>query len=585
MQSKTQKIFIQFIIIIPLLVFLLFYTNEWTYKSLALGVFGLLGINVYRIMRHKSIFSLPLLSILITSFFLYAFYGLGTTNTPQTFYSLKEDSKVAHFDFSKEVQIDEICYYVGIDKNVNFVLESLKNGRWQKFYTYEKSYPYSFRWKCIKSRLKTSQILLRVTKNEMMLNEIRFNYQHHHVSYKTNIKYINDEPQTKIDTSYYSGMFFDEIYFGRTAYEIMHKQNVYENTHPYLGKMLIIPGIKIFGMTPFGWRFMNALFAGLLIYMMYYFALHLFKKHYYALGTAFLTTYSFMHLAQARIGLIDTFGVVFVIISYFYLYRFIVKQQLSRLITSGVFFGLAAAVKWAAVFSALGFILIAFYLLISKYPLQKRFSGYKLLLYGLLSYGLVACLVYAFSFFDIYMQTGSVQSIINYNTNMYHYHSTLQATHPYSSSWWTWPLDWKPMGYYKELKDGVLQSINALGNPAIFWMGIVAVFYLLYKNIREMTLESAFILLAFLGLYLPYIFIGRLMFIYHFYYAVPFFILSIIYMFKDGIEKFDFMRILYTIYLMAIVGLFLMFYPILSGYAIENSYVTHWLKWFSTWWF
>ena len=585
MLVKKQKFSIQFVIIVPLVIFLLLYTKAWPYMVAAVGLLLILGVNAYRRVKQKPIFPLPLLGLLIASFFLYAFYGLGSTKTPQTFSNVKEDDAVVRFDFSKEVQIDQICYYVGIDKNVNFILESLQEGRWKKFYTYEKSYPYSFRWKCLNNRLKTSQILLRVTKNEMMLNEIRFKYHDRYIPFESNIKYINDEPQTEIDTSYYSGMFFDEIYFGRTAYEIMHKKSIYENTHPYLGKMLIIPGIKIFGMTPFGWRFMNVLFAAVLIYMMYYFALHLFRSTYYALGTAFLTTYSFMHLAQARIGLIDTFGVVFVIISYFYLYRFIVKQQLSRLLISGVFFGLAAAVKWSAVFSALGFVLIALYLLLTKYPLAKRFSGYRLLLYGLLSYGVVAFIVYGFSFFDIYAQTGSLKSIIDYNVNMYHYHSTLQATHPYSSPWWSWPLDWKPMGYYKTLNSGTLSSINAFGNPAIFWIGILALVYVCYMSVKRKTLESAFILLAFLGLYLPYIFVGRLMFIYHFYYAVPFLILSIVFVLKELSENSITMTKVYLGYLVLVSGLFLMFYPVLSGYSIDNNYVTHWLKWLSTWWF
>jgi len=583
--STISLIILHAFTIIPLSFFLLVYAKGILYQLIAFGLLTFLGFNIYRAIRNLKLFHLPILILFLGSFYLYSFYGLGTIQVPQTFKTLKNGESVTRFTFPKDTKIDKICYYVGIDKDVNFVLEAMLQGKWKKFYTYEKSYPFSFRWKCIPYNITTSQVLLRITKNEMMLNELRFFKDNKSIEYSTNVKFINDEQDTKIDTSYYGSMFFDEIYFGRTAYEIMHDINVYENTHPYLGKLLIIPGIKIFGMTPFGWRFMNVLFAGLLIFMAYYFALHLFKEYLYAFGTAFLMTYSFMHLAQARIGLIDTFGVLFVFISYFYLYRFIVKQQLSRLLVSGIFFGLAAAVKWSAVFSALGFVLIALYLLISKYPLQKHFAGIKLLGYGVLSYGIIALSVYTLSFFDIYAHTGSFQSIINYNTNMYNYHSTLQATHPYSSSWWAWPLDLKPMGYYKELKNGMLSSINAFGNPAIFWLGIVSIFYLLFASIKHKSLEATFILLAFIGLYVPYIFVGRLMFIYHFYYAIPFLMLAIIYMFRDGIQKFRFIRYIFGGYLFVVVGLFMAFYPVLSGYSIENMYVNHWLRWISTWWF
>ena len=585
MQNKNVVFLIQILSVLPAVIFLSVYTEGIFYSLLIFLLTLLLMVNGYKYIKKQSLLNYPLVFLLMTSFYLYAFYGLGSTQTPQTFHTLKDGQSVTLFNFEKPVQVDKICYYVGIDKNVNFTLETRTKNDWKKFYSYEKSYPYSFRWRCINKKLNTSKILWRITKNEMMLNEVQFSFKDKTIPYKTSKKYLNDEATLSVDTSYYSGMFFDEIYFGRTAYEIMHDINVYENTHPYLGKHLIAPGIKLFGMTPFGWRFMNVLFAGLLILMAYYFGLHLFKKSEYGFISAFLMTYSFMHLAQARVGLIDTFGVLFVFISYFYLYRFIVSQQLSRLWISGVFFGLAAAVKWSAVFAALGFTLIAVYLLLSRYPLEKRFRGYRLLIYGALSYGVVAFTVYAFSFFDIYGHTHNLQSIINYNTNMYNYHSTLQATHPYSSPWWSWPLDMKPMGYYKQVKEGMLSSINAFGNPAIFWMGILAIGYLFFASVVRKKLEATFILLAFLGLYLPYVLVGRLMFIYHFYYAVPFLILAIVYMFKDAMERFKFMGYFLAVYLVVVAGLFLAFYPVLSGYEIEQSYVTQWLKWFSIWWF
>jgi dolichyl-phosphate-mannose--protein O-mannosyl transferase len=385
-------------------------------------------------------------------------------------------------------------------------------------------------------------------------------------------------------TTYKEGMYFDEIYHGRTAFELIHDIPVYETTHPYLGKHIIAEGIKLFGMNPYGWRFMNVIFGAFFIFVAYYFALLLFKEQEFAFASAFVMLYSFMHFAQARIALIDTFGVLFIFISYYFLYRFIIKQKLKWLMLSGIFFGLASGVKWSAVFASLGFLAIALFLLISKYPLKKQFAGYKLILYGLLSYAVVAVGVYGLTFFDIYLKTGSIQKIIEYQVNMYAYHSSLVGTHAYSSPWWSWLIDMKPMNYYREVKEGMFTSITCFGNPAIFWTGIVAILYLSYVAIRKRVLEAVFILFAFLALYLPYIFVSRLMFIYHFYYAVPFLILAIIYMLRDimawrkGFEK------IYWIYLALVAFLFLMFYPVLSGYSIDKSYVDSYLVWINGWW-
>jgi 4-amino-4-deoxy-L-arabinose transferase-like glycosyltransferase len=585
MKSNKLHLALQFFILLPFTLFLFIYTEGMGYLALTIGVLGYLGLNSYQFLKRKKMFMIPVLFLLMGSFYVYTFNHLGSNDTPQTYETLKDGQSVTLFDFGEETKIDKLCYYVGIDKDVSFTLEYRYKDKWTKFYTYENSYPYSFKWRCIQKGYTTQKVLFRVLKNEMMLNEVRFSYKGKDVPYTTSKKLLNDEPEAKVDSTYYSSMFFDEIYFGRAAYEIIHNKYMYENTHPYLGKLLVIPGIKIFGMTPFGWRFVNVLFAGLLIFMAYYFAMKMFKEEQYGVMAAVLMTYSFMHLAQARIGLIDTFGVLFVFVSYFYLYQFIIKQRVSQLWLSGLFFGLAASVKWSAVFAAGGFVFIALYLLLTKYPLHKRFAGYKLLVYGVLSYGVLAFIVYLLSFFEIYAQGRGLQGVIDYNISMYNYHSMLQATHPYSSSWWTWPLDFKPMGYYRQEHDGLISTINAFGNPAIFYTGIVAVLYVMYAAFIRKSLDALFILFAFLGLYLPYVFIGRLMFIYHFYYAVPFLMLAIVYMFRDGMQRFAIVGKLFWVYLAIVVGLFLAFYPVLSGYEVEKSYVDTWLRWSSGWWF
>jgi len=585
MKSNKLLYSLQLFTILPLIIFLFIYTQGIGYMGLLLMLLGLFGFNSYQFLKNQKMITFPLVYLLIASFYLYTFIHLGSMNTPQTYETLKDGQGVTLFDFGKETKIDKLCYYVGIDKDVNFTLEYRYRNKWTNFYTYENSYPYSFKWRCIQKRYTTQKVLFRVVKNEIMLNEVRFSYKNKPVPYTTSKKFLNDEPEAKVDTTYYSGMFFDEIYFGRAAYEIINHKYMYENTHPYLGKLLIIPGIKIFGMTPFGWRFINVIFAGILIFMAYYFAIKMFKEEQYGFMASFLMTYSFMHLAQARIGLIDTFGVLFVFASYFYLYQFIVKQKRLQLWLSGLFFGLAAAVKWSAVFAAGGFVLIALYLLLTKYPLQKQFRGYRLIFYGILSYGVLAFMVYLLSFFEIFAQGRGLQGVIDYNMSMYEYHSMLQATHPYSSSWWTWPLDMKPMGYYRQEHDGLMSTINAFGNPAIFWTGIVAIFYLVYATVIRKSLEASFILFSFLGLYLPYVFVGRLMFIYHFYYAVPFIMLAIVYMFRDVMLRFTILHKLFWVYLAIVAGLFLVFYPVLSGYEVDKSYVDQWLRWSSGWWF
>ena len=78
--------------------------------------------------------------------------------------------------------------------------------------------------------------------------------------------------------SWSNGTYFDEIYHARTAYEMVHHLYCYENTHPPLGKIFIALGVSIFGMNPFGWRFMGTLFGVLMVPIIYVFAKKMFKE-------------------------------------------------------------------------------------------------------------------------------------------------------------------------------------------------------------------------------------------------------------------------------------------------------------------
>jgi len=581
--NTKEQIFLQSIFTISLGIFIYLYASSNLYFiAVEIGFVLFLIYNIIRLIQKKEIRKPPLLLMLVVSFLIFAFNGLGNRVAPQTFEKIDKsiNKKEIKLKFKDEAQVKRVCYYFGVNRNINFRLGYWNENGWKKFYEYRENFPYSFRWNCIDTNITTSKVGILVSKGEAFFGEIEFfDDKNRTIPYSTNLKKLNDEQNIKPDKSYYSSMFFDEIYFGRTAYEILHKLQIYETTHPFLGKALISYGIKLFGMTPFGWRVVDVIFGALIIIALYYLALVIFKEQKYAIFSATLITYSFMHLTQARVSLIDTFGVFFVILSFIYLYIFIERQKLRYLLYSAIFFGLAGSVKWSGVFASMGYLGILIYIYLIKYPLKREFRGYRLSLYGFFTYSIIGLLSYYITFY-IYMENNSFNSIINYQINMYNYHSQLKATHPYSSEWYSWIIDYKPMCYYREIKNGLFSSITAFGNPAIFWMGLLGVFILACNSLHYKRLESGFILFAFLGLYLPYIFIGRLMFIYHFYYAVPFLILAITYLFKNLFKS----KTLFYGYLIVVIGLFLAFYPVLSGTEVVKSYVDNYLVWFKHWW-
>ena len=135
MNRSRLSLFMQVFTILPTVGFLILYAHGLVYGVLTVVLLLLLAINIYKYFKDLTLIEYPVLAILVGSFYLYTFHGLGNIQTPQTFHTLKEGQSVTLFDFEKPVTIDKVCYYVGIDKNVNFTLERRTQNSWKKFYT------------------------------------------------------------------------------------------------------------------------------------------------------------------------------------------------------------------------------------------------------------------------------------------------------------------------------------------------------------------------------------------------------------------------------------------------------------------
>ena len=165
--------------------------------------------------------------------------------------------------------------------------------------------------------------------------------------------------------TYMNSSYFDEIYHPRTSLEHLNNVYPYEVSHPPLGKLIISVGIMMFGMTPFGWRFMGTLFGVLMVPVLYIFLKNLFGKTSVALCGTALFTFDFMHLVQTRIATIDTYGVFFILVSYYFMYRWLavpagkkLRHYILPLFLSGLFWGIGCASKWTVVYAGVGLALL-----------------------------------------------------------------------------------------------------------------------------------------------------------------------------------------------------------------------------------
>ena len=463
-------------------------------------------------------------------------------------------------------------------------------------------------------------------------------------------KALFDEPELVPEYPFFTNsMFFDENLHALTAYEFIHGKPPVEVTHPPLGKILIALGIRIFGMSPFGWRIMCALFGVLLIMPLYALAKYMFGSRLLAFLTAFIFTFDFMRFVQSRIASLDIFLVAFVICMYLFMYKYIQifrqkdsqtvrqtnrqtdkdcqpipeerlnKKALLYLGCSGAFMGLAIAVKWSAAFAGLGIgalFAMAWYEARPRYDSQKRnaklhlgnlrgqnakekqefhdagethVGKYKkdLIRTGLwciLFFVVVPMVIYCLSYIPFSRASGLrwPNGIIQNQADMFSHHAYLTDRHEYQSGWWTWPFNIRPMSYsLVALPDGTAGGMVTFGNPVVWWAGVIALIWCLKRWFFDKDKTARFLCISWTAQILPWVFITRSSFIYHYFPCVPFLTLMTVYFIKIKPTKQQW-RYALAYGVLALV-LFAVFYPVLGGMSASSLDYVKGLQWLPGW--
>ena len=126
-------------------------------------------------------------------------------------------------------------------------------------------------------------------------------------------------------------------------------------------------------------------------------------------------------------------------------------------------------------------------------------------------------------------EIANFNDVVNRQYTMYEYHHNLVATHPYSSKWWEWPLDYVPVAYYyqdhrKNQSDEngcCVYEITSMPNPFIMWFGLLTVPWVGVLAWRQRNKGYALLVLTYLMQWLPWALSPRLVFAYHFYVDIP----------------------------------------------------------------
>ena len=419
-------------------------------------------------------------------------------------------------------------------------------------------------------------------------------------------KLIDEQALVHVPPTYMSETFFDEVYFVRTAENYLHLQHPYEWTHPPLGKLIQAAGIAVFGYNPFGWRIMGVIAATLMIPLSYMLGKMLLESWIGGFSAAFLLTFDFMHFTMARMGTVDTYVVLFSLASqlFFLIYlKNVLKcgwgTPVKPLFWAVLFFALGFATKWLVLYGFAAQLAILAVLRLKEVARLGKGVAEKLYAFTdppfakLVAFLLLAILVYFLTYIPDVLAGRSAVNVLGLQGGMLNYHATLTATHPFASTWWTWPLMLRPVWLYVSyLPLNTKSTIVLLGNPAVWWVGFaciigIAIFALgkfikaAERRVSAVGLPALFILTFFFFQWLPYVLIFRCTFLYHFYVNVPFLCLAAAY-FISNYWSSKWVKVTTIAYFVSVVGLFILFYPVISGAPASSSFIDS-LKWLNGW--
>ena len=333
---------------------------------------------------------LLLLLLLTAVYAATAFFRLGDFNVPQSVVQFRQGDSY-EFSYGRPITVDRLSFYTSLGTGTYTLEWRDGEGGWQGV-TLDQAYNTLFKWRVLdlaavdssgKAPEGDAQPLGAVTASSfritassaprdegLWLAELALWNGETPFSVPDQVEaggeaLFDEHDLWSAKATYMNSSYFDEIYHPRTALEHLNNIYPYEVSHPPLGKLIISVGILIFGMVPFGWRFMGALFGVLMVPVLYIFLKNLFGRTSVALCGTALFTFDFMHLVQTRIATIDTYGVFFILVSYYFMYRWLavpagkkLRHYIPPLFLSGLFWGVGCASKWTVVYAGVGLALL-----------------------------------------------------------------------------------------------------------------------------------------------------------------------------------------------------------------------------------
>ena len=410
--------------------------------------------------------------------------------------------------------------------------------------------------------------------------------------------------------------------------------------HPPFGKWVIAGGEWLFGVTPFGWRFAVAVLGTLSILMAARIARRLTRSNLIGTVTGLLVALDGMHLVTSRTAVLD------MVLSFTVLAAFgcllLDRDQVRRRLTAhppgtegpwgpalgarpwrwaaGLALGLAIAVKWSGLWYLAAFGLLT---VVWDASLRRRLGVARPWTVTLLRSAPIAFIAMVGTAGVTYVATWSgwlltdggwgrqwadgtpsvipaaLRSLWHYHAEAWQFHVGLTGDHSYQSNPLSWFVQTRPTSFYwSSLQNGesgctadsCAAEVLAIGNPLIWWIGSIALLYLVWRWITRRDWRAGALLLAVLAGWVPWlIYLDRTIFSFYSVVFLPYIAMALAMMIGALVGSPDASRDRRRTGTLVAAGILLLvvvaawwFYPIWTAEVLPYEQWT-WRMWMPTW--
>jgi dolichyl-phosphate-mannose--protein O-mannosyl transferase len=359
--------------------------------------------------------------------------------------------------------------------------------------------------------------------------------------------------------------YFDEIYYVGGARDYLAGRADENSVHPPLAKMHLAAGMALWGDHPAAWRVASLICGTGTLLLSGALAWVLTGRSRVAALATLLLGLDFLQLVQCRVAMLDGVQSFWIAAGLLAAGFSATRPQAGLLpdVVGGLCLGCATACKWNGLFAVVGALLGMAWLGV----------GWRRLLRASVAYVAMVALIYGLSYVPFLLREGIRWDLIwAQHKRMWEFrYDPRQFHHRYLSPFYTWPLSLRPVWYHFVERGGQVSGIVAMGCPLFWWFGVLLVGDSLASRLRRKAPATRFLLATLLAQWLLWALATTGGFVYYMLPITPLLAILVARELDDWWEE-SLSRRLAIAYLVVLVLVFGVYYPLLIGWWVPRAY-------------